>query len=135
MPDAVPIVGLNARAEFTPTGGTLTVLKNSKWTLVKHKNIKEAPNTTDGMLRARGLPDATGTVEGFIDATSAATLITTQLPDGDDIGVLKLYINATQFYQVTAILGDITVDVGGVNDLEKWSFPWMLQSGTVTDPV
>lgn len=134
MPVATPIVGTLAKVTFTVGAGTPAELKNSKWTMVKHANIKEAPNTTDGMLRARGLLDATGTVEGFIDSTSTATLPTTLINEGD-VGTLKLYINATQFYSVTAIIGDVTVDMGGVNDLEKWSFPWMLQSGTVTEPV
>jgi|GEM_PF-4285922 len=133
MPSAVPIVGVNAVVKFTPLGGATPgeiIIKNSKWSLSRKANIKDAPNTTDGMLRAQGIPDFEGSVEGFIDTTDPI--------DGDvtvgTIGTLKLYRDATKFYSMTVIIGDMDIETG-VDDLETWTFSFMKSSGTITNPV
>lgn len=130
MPAAVPIVGVNSIVKFTPQGGTEVTLKNSKWSLSKKANIKDAPNTSDGMVRAKGIPDFEGSVEGFTDTSDP---IEGDVQEGT-IGTLKLYRDSTKFYSMSVIIGDFDIETG-VDDLETWTFSFMKSSGTVTNPV
>jgi hypothetical protein len=127
---ATPIVGTNAVVTFVPSGGSLVTLKNSDWTYKPKNMVKEAPNTTDGMLRAAGLFDAEGTVKGHVDTTQP---IESNITVGT-IGVLKWYRNATKFFQATVIIEDLSIETG-VDQTEDWDFTWKLQSGTVTNPA
>lgn len=130
MSVATPIVGVNAKVTFTPAGGSEVTLKNSKWTLKKDPNIAKTTNTTDGIVRAVGLQDAEGTVNGFLDSSQP---IEADISEGTT-GVLKLYRNATKFYSLTAIIGTLNISTG-TDEPEQWDFNYMLQSGSVTEPV
>lgn len=127
---ATPIVGTDAIAKFTPDGGSEVTLKNSKWTLNRKPNIKDAPNTSDGMIRTTGIKDFDGSVEGFTDSGDP---IEGDIEDGTK-GVLKLYRNTTKFFQGNVIIGDFEITTG-VDDLETWKFNFMKSSGTITNPV
>jgi hypothetical protein len=134
MPAARTIVinrGLAVR--FTVTGGTTpVVIHNATATIDKNPNIKEGHNSTDGILRGRGLRDASGTVRGTVYAEEFPT---TQLDDGDT-GLLEIDVDeAGHFFSLTAIISGLTIDLGGVGDPETWTFNYQLQSGTLTNPV
>ncbi len=126
-----PITGKDATVTFTKTGGTAVTLKNSHVTINDGPNIFEAHNTSDGILRGRGLDDASGTVDGFV----VEEQLISDVVHGGDVGLLQINLSPTKFYSCTAILGQIAVDSGGINEPEKWSFPWSLQSGILTRPV
>lgn len=128
---ATPQQGTAAIVKWTsPTGGTEVTIKNSDWTYQKMSRVKEAPNTTDGMVRAAGLIDAKGTVKGYVDTT---TRIESKIDEGS-IGTLKLYTDATKFFSMVAIVENLQIETG-VDSLEQWSFDWSLQSGSITEPV
>lgn len=128
---ATPIVGTAAKVTFTPaSGGGEVTLKNSKWTLKRDPNVKMTSNTTDGIVRVAGMQDAEGTVNGFLDTTAP---IYASIGEGVT-GTLKLYTDATKFYQLTAIIGASNFETG-TDDPATWDFAYMLQSGTVTEPV
>jgi hypothetical protein len=136
MPAAVPLMGTNAKVEVTPivggVAGTAKVLKNSKWSLKPKVKIGEAPNTTDGMLRAVGLTDYDGTVDGFLDESDA---IEGDIREGT-ICKLKLYRDATHFWECqSVIIGDFSDETGINEDPERWSFSFMRQSGALVAPI
>lgn len=130
---ATPIVGTNAKVTFQqtyPTSGSEITLKNSGWKLNRDPNVKTSSNTTDGIVRAAGMADADGTVKGFLDSTQPIEADVNQ----GSIGTLKLYRNSTKFYSLTAIIGPLNIETS-TEDLEQWDFSFMLQSGSVTEPV
>jgi AICAR transformylase/IMP cyclohydrolase PurH len=128
---ASPTTGRNAIVKWTtPVGGTEITISNSSWDLDIVNRVKEAPNTVDGMVRAAGLEDATGSVKGFVDTTN---VIEADVENGD-IGTLKLYRNATKFFSMVAIISNLKITTG-VDDLEEWSFDFALQSGAITMPA
>ena len=127
---ATPQQGTGAIVKWTPSGGSESTLTNSDWTYQKMNRVKEAPNTSDGMVRAAGLADVKGTVKGYVDTT---TRIESKIDEGA-IGTLKLYTNGTKFFSLTAIIENLQIETG-VDNLEQWSFDYSLQSGTVTEPV
>lgn len=128
---ATPNVGRNAIVKWTtPVGGTEITISNSDWNLDIVNRIKEAPNTVDGMVRAAGLEDATGSVKGFVDTSN---VIEGDVNDGD-IGTLKLYRNSTKFFSLVVIISNLKITTG-VDALEEWSFDFALQSGSITKPV
>lgn len=133
MPVSVPMVGTAAKVTYQSSGGGgVLTLKNNKWTLKKEPNIKTSSNTTDGIVRAAGMSDYSGTVDGEMD-TTAGQRIEANINEGD-IGTLKIYTDGTKFFQGTVIIGPLTIETG-TDDLEKWSFEFMKQSGTLTEPA
>jgi hypothetical protein len=133
---AKPIVGVDAVVELTPPGGGGTItLKNSKYKITPKNAIKEAPNTTDGMLRAPGLNDYTGSFEGHTDATSGATGAESQAMPGD-VFDFKLYRSKTTnlYWSGRLIIGeDLSIETG-VDQTEDWSFSFAKQSGPLVTP-
>lgn len=128
---ATPQQGTAAKVKLTvPVGGSEVTITNSDWTLQKMNRVKEAPNTTDGMLRAAGLADAKGAVKGYVDTTNR---IEGNVDEGA-IGTLKLYTDATKFFSLVAIIENLQIETG-VDNMEQWSFDYSLQSGSVTEPV
>jgi hypothetical protein len=131
---AVPIVGINAKVTFTPSGGSVVTLKNASYKLQPIGNVKEAPNTTDGMVRIGGLTDYKGSVQGKTDVQATGSAIEAQVFN-NVIGELKLYRDATRFWDCTAVIIDnLSIDAK-VDEPEEWSFDFMKQSGTLTAPV
>jgi hypothetical protein len=135
MAIAQPIVGINSRVDVAPivsgTIGAYVTLKNSKWSLTIKPSIKEAPNTTDGMLRALGLADYSFSVDGSFDVSQP---IEGNLAAGAIVAV-KLFRDSSHFWAASAaILGSFKEDTGA-DDLDTWSFEGMKQSGTLTPPV
>lgn len=127
---ATPIVGVNAVVKFTPSGGSETTIKNSEWSLKIKANIKDAANTSDGMVRCQGIPDFEGSVKGMVDTSDPI--------EGDivagTIGVLKLYRDATKFFSMNVIIEDLDITTG-VDKLEEWTFSFKKSTGTITNPV
>ena len=130
MPTATPHIGTNSKVTFTPSGGSEVTLKNSDWKLSLDPSIKMATNTTDGIVRAAGLQDATGSVSGFVDTSQ---VIEADINQGTT-GTLKLYRDSTKFFSLTAIIGKLDIETS-TEDFEKWSFEFSKQSGSVTEPV
>lgn len=130
MPYAVPEVGVNAEARFTPNGGSEIIMKNSDWSITLTTRNKEAPNTYDGMLRARGLFDCSGTIKGFVDTTQP---IESNVAEGS-VGFVKLYRSPGKFFAFNCIIDSLKIDTG-VDQVETWEMAFSLQSGPVTRPV
>lgn len=133
---ATPIVGVAAVVELTPiAGGSTVTLKNSKYKLMLKSNIKEAPNTTDGMLRAVGLYDYTGSIEGSTDSTSGTTAIEGQALPGQ-VWDFKIYRSKTAntYFGGTLILGETLSIESGVDMAESWSFDFARAYGALTLP-
>lgn len=128
---ASPEVGVDAIVKVTfPVGGTEITISNSDWELNITNRVKEAPNTSDGMLRAAGLEDATGSVKGYVDT---ANPIEGDIANGS-IGTIKLYRNATKFFSLVGIVSNLKITTG-VDAIEEWSFDFALASGSITLPV
>ena len=130
MSYATPEVGVNAQAVFTPVGGSAITMKNSDWSISLMTRNKEAPNTADGMLRAVGLFDATGSIKGYVDTSQP---IESNVSVGT-IGDVKLYRNTTKFFAFRCVIDSIKIDTG-VDQVETWDMAFSLQSGPVTLPV
>lgn len=131
MTAATPIVGVNAVVKWTPTGGSLTVLKNMSWTINHAPDVKRTSNTTDGIVRVTGLLDYTGSVEGALDMTAP---IEANVVSGQT-GVLQLYRTASaHYYSLNAIITGIS-DNTGTETEEKWAFQFALWNGTLTLPT
>ena len=130
MPVASVHIGTDSKVTFTPSGGSEVTLKNSDCKLSLDPSIKMATNTTDGIVRAAGLRDATGSVSGFVDLSQPIEADINE----STVGVLKLYRNATKFFSLTAIIGKLDIETS-TEDFEKWSFDFSKQSGSVTEPV
>lgn len=130
MAVAVVHVGTAAKVTFQPTGGSLVTLKNSEWSLKRDPSIAKSSNTTDGIVRAVGMTDASGTVKGDVDTSERCEA---QVAIGT-IGTLKLYVDATKFFSLVAIIGPFNIETG-TEKMETWDFEFMLQSGSVTLPV
>lgn len=130
MPVATVHVGTAAKVTFQPTAGSLVTLKNSEWSLKVDPGIAKSANTTDGIVRVAGLEDYQGSVKGEVDTTAR---IDAQVTQGT-VGTIKLYVDETRFWQGTAILGPLDIEIGA-EKLETWSFEYMKQSGALTKPV
>lgn len=135
MANALPIVGVNSVFKLIPIGGGSTItLKNSNWEINLDPNIKEAPNTTDGMLRTLGLFDYSGNVKGWTDATSVSTGADAQAKPGNFYTFQAYRSSVTSlFFSGTIVMGTLKIATG-VDDLETWSFDFMKQSGVLTYP-
>ena len=126
---AVPLVGINAMVKVTfPVGGTEVTLKNAGWKLKPKNAVKEAPNTTDGMLRCAGLNDYEITVKGSVD-NQAGQVPETNVTVGS-IGTIKLYRDTTHYWLGTIIVSDFSEETGA-EDLDEWEFTAKKQSGTL----
>jgi hypothetical protein len=128
MPPA-PTTGKKAKVVFTPAGvgATPITLKNQTWTVSPEDNLVRGYNTSDGIFRAAGVPDITGTITGPIDT---ATLISTQITRYAT-GNLDLYLTDTiiAYTIADAILGMPTVNPNGENDLATWSVTFAIHTG------
>lgn len=137
---ATPYVGVDAAFEITPVvGGVATgspiTLKNSEWEISPTNAVAEGPNTTDGMVRAPGLNDYSGSVKGSTDVTSASTPIEVNVMPGS-IFFFKAYRSktATTFFSGYLIVGkDLKIGTG-TGTLENWSFSFMKCYGPLTLP-
>lgn len=118
-------VGINAAVQV---GGVALV--NSDWDLKRTAVVAEAHNTVDGTLRASGRKDASGSVNGFRDATVP---IEGQVVEGGTYA-LKLFTDATKFFLMTAIISNLDIKAA-LDEVESWSFDYQLQSGVITNPV
>lgn len=126
-----PIIGDSAEVGWIPEGGGAEVkLRNEKWSMSLNKDLKDAPNTTDGMVRIPSKrDDATGSVEG---PWNDETPITSIVREGD-IGTLKLYTRTGKFFSMSAVIGTIDVETE-YDDPLTWSLNFSLYGGSVTRP-
>ena len=127
---ATPIVGISAKVTWTKTGGSLVTLKNQTWSINVKNMVGETSNTTDGKVRVIGLEDYDGEFTGFLDTTQK---ISTDIFPGDT-GVLKLFQDATTFWQGTVIITDIT-EGSGTEEVDKYTVKFAKQSGALVKPV
>lgn len=107
-------------------GVTPTVLAITKWTLKITGGVLKVPNTTDGMRRIAGLPDAEGTIVVHVDtaATTEADLAVNTI-----LTSLKLFTDGTKSYSYTsAIITDVEYgnEVEGTYDA---TISWALAVG------
>lgn len=107
------------------------IFPNMSWRLNEDPKLAELHNARDGVVRAETLHDGTGNFSGFYDATVAP---------GTDIvagatATLKLYVDATNYISLTAILGPVSIDMSNVMGQGiKVSADFALASGTITYP-
>lgn len=130
MSVAQPIKGVNSLVKFTPSGGSEYLLKNSDWDITPKNMIGEAPNTTDGMLRAKGIDDFEGSVKGYFDVTQPIDQNITQ----GTTGTLKLFRDTTHFWLATVIIESFKESTG-VDAFDMWEFSFKKQSGSLTPPA
>jgi hypothetical protein len=139
---AKPIVGVDAIVILTPLPTTAVpsptafTLKNSKYSLSISNKIAEAPNTTDGMVRAPGLSDYKGSVEGFTDVTSSTTVIESSVVMGA-MYAFKIYrsLASASYWSGTLIMGeDLKIDTGCDGGAESYSFSFAKAFGPLTSP-
>lgn len=129
MSYAIPAQGVFAKIIFTVTGGSAVTLKNNKWSFKSTGSVKSAPNTTDGMLRAPGLFDCSGAINGSVDTSQP---IERDITVGST-GVMQVYRNSTKFFLINIIIENLNITTG-VDQVEEWDLDWSLQQGTVTLP-
>jgi hypothetical protein len=132
---AKPIVGVDAVVELTPTaGGSAITLKNMKWSLEPDAPLYTAPNTSDGMLRAAGITDYEGDLEGSTDATNTSTAIEALAMPGQ-IWDFKLYRSkgASTFFAGTLITGKLSVSTG-TDQVEAWKLHFAKAYGDLVLP-
>lgn len=114
--------------------GTTQIAEVTKWSWTTKQNIVSyCSNKTGGYKqRKAGVKEGNGTLEGVWDPANPAY---SQVPEGIDALTLKLYINATQFWSVTAIIeqfqNDVNIDAG---EMVTWSANFFSQ-GQWTAPV
>ena len=133
---AKPYVGVDAVFTLTPVGGGSTVtLKNSDWEIHPMNAIAEAPNTTDGMVRAPGLNDWKGKVKGHTDVTTTSTSIEAQVMPGQ-IWQFKAYrsYGASTYFSGTLIVGEDLNITTGTGSNEDWDFSFAKAYGALTLP-
>jgi hypothetical protein len=123
--------GSQAKVTFTPAGGAPITLANANWKLKLTSKLAEFFNTRDGIRRRRTIEDATGSVEGYFDALQPPQAEM----DSEDEGVLKLYVDDTRFYQLTAVTSDVNVDSKGILDPISVTFDFSLAGGTIVKPL
>lgn len=123
-----PTTGKKAKVVWTPSGGgSPLTLKNQTWTINPEDNLARSYNTSDGIVRAAGVPEVTATITGPIDLSA---LISTQV-HRYDTGQLDLYITDTVIaYTIPdAILGMPVVNVNGENEIATWSVTAYIHTG------
>lgn len=113
--------------------GTTSICEIRKWSFnPKSNNPSYASNKTAGYKRrVAGVKDGSGSMEGAWDPATPAVAV---IDVGTDV-TLKLYINATQFYSVPAVIDSFKVDVdvdGG--EIISWSSDFAT-NGAWTNPV
>lgn len=127
-------------AKEVGTAGTITFGANtiniSAWEINKTSNNRETNETNANGTKSRikGLKDATGRIQGFVDTTTPPNLV--GIEDGA-VGALVLRMNATtgKNYGLQAILDNVSIrnPVGAGNPIE-WSADFALESGPITNP-
>lgn len=132
MAAAKPRIGTLAKIVLTPAGGTAITLKNSDWSLDASATIKEAPNTSDGMIRVAGLADYKGSFKGFADSDQP---IEKDVVPGT-LARLQLFRSAvaTDFLDGDVILDTLKITTGVADD-EKWEATFSKASGTLYNPT
>ncbi|MCA9100060.1 MAG: hypothetical protein KDA63_02860 [Planctomycetales bacterium] len=91
--------------------GTSDVAEITGWTLRTESNKLAYASSSSGGYRKRvaGVRDGSGRIEGKLDATSANAI--TEVLDVGDALTLKLYVDATHFYSVPAVIDSLDVEV------------------------
>jgi hypothetical protein len=138
---AIPYVGVDAKFTITlldstgtPTGSPIN-LKNSDWEITPSNAIAEAPNTTDGMLRAPGLNDYKVTAKGSTDTKTTSTSIEAEVMPGM-IVAFNAYRSATastSFSGFIIIGADLKISTG-TGTVENWDLSGAKAFGPLTLP-
>jgi hypothetical protein len=97
------------------------------WTVNIEDNLVRGYNTSDGIFRAAGVPDLTGTVTGPIDMDA---LISVQV-ERYAVGQLDLYADDTVIvYSIAdAIFGTPVINPTGENEIITWTVNFALHTG------
>jgi hypothetical protein len=114
--------------------GSVQICEVTKWNWVPKQNIVSyASNKTAGYKhRQAGIKEGQGTLEGVWDPANPAYTV---IPEGTASLALKLYITATQFWAITGIIEQFTMDVPiDAGELVTWSATFYSQ-GIWTAPV
>jgi hypothetical protein len=142
---ATPIQGVDAQFTLTeviagvPTGAPI-VLWNSDWDITPSNKIAEAPNTTDGMIRAPGLNDYKGTVKGSTNTTVAGVVSNANAIESNAMpGQIFAFTGYRSKGSSTSwsgfiIMGDDLKITTGVGSLENWEFSFAKAYGYLTLP-
>lgn len=103
--------------------GTTSINEIKQWTFnPKSNNVRYASNATGGYKRTvAGVKEGSGTCSGVFTGTATFHTVI-------DVGTsvtLKLYLNATLFYSVPAVIGDykLTVDLDS-GEIVGWEASW-----------
>lgn len=105
----------------------------TKWNFNPKVNIiSYASNKTAGYKRKLfGVQEATGTLEGVWDPANPAS---SSITAGTEVS-LKLYVNATQFWAVTAMIESFSMDTDvDAGEFIKWNASYQA-NGTWTAPI
>lgn len=125
-------LGISGKDGDVKISGT-AICEIMKWSFNPKCNVPAyASNKTSGYKRrVAGVKDGSGSMEGAWDpATPAITVI-----DPGTGATLRLYINATQYYDVPAVIESFKLDVDvDTGEIVKWSADFGT-NGAWTNPV
>jgi hypothetical protein len=136
--DPILLPGTNAKVQIAPiTGGanpvvgTFVTLANASWTLNRKNATKDVSNARDGRKRIPTLNDYTGSFTGWYEDAAPPQ---SNFKEGGPYSI-KLFIDATRFYQLSILLSGLDIDTQGVEDAIKVSSNFEQESGTLTETV
>ena len=109
-------------------------LPAKKWNLAIKGNNKFIPNSKDGIYRIPGLVDAEGSVDMPYDSANDPTLSTGANIQAGNTLVLNLFVDATNFYALTAIVDEVGPGMEIEGEI-TFNVKFSMQSGAVTYPT
>jgi hypothetical protein len=138
---ATPIVGVDAQFTMQAVNnlgvliGSPIVLWNSDWEITPSNAIAEAPNTTDGMVRAAGLNDWKGKVSGKTNVNTLATPVEGNVMPGFIFFFTGYRSKGSNlFWTGYLIVGENLSIKAGTGTTEEWSFDFAKAYGFLTLP-
>lgn len=127
---------------FTPTGGSVAVAKigattipGTDWKIDIDPHLKDCSNFTTGRLKVATLSDAKVTAKLIWDTTAQPTdTAGLNLRDGAAV-TMKLFVDATRFFQVAGLISKVSPHLGGIEDVLMYDVELDLSNSTVVYPV
>lgn len=108
-----------------------TQLNNTNWSLKRDPKLKDVSNTKNGRVSIKTLGLYSGTIKGNFDPADSYT---NTISEGGAV-ILKLYVDATHFWTVPAVIGAIDDNSNGVEDAFDYSFEFTQSGGAITPPT